>query len=193
MATAQAKFEESLSLFRELNEPWGLSVALNGLGRIAGRLGNREAARSHLNEALSLSQALGDLWSSAASLYLLGEVSYLQRDVDQAVGFFVESLRLNQAVGDKIMIGFTLHNIGKIANLHRDINRAIRLFGAAKSLRGDMTDTASWSLTNHAECEQDIVEVQATMEEGTFELIWKEGQAMSGDAAIEYALVPHHN
>ena len=35
--TAQTNFEKSQSLFRSLNEPWGLSVALCGMGRIAGR------------------------------------------------------------------------------------------------------------------------------------------------------------
>ena len=188
MATAQAKFEESLSLFRELNEPWGLSVALNGLGRIAGRQGDHEAARSHLNEALSLSRTLGDLWSSAASLYLLGEVSHLQKNIEQAAGFFVESLRLNQTVGDKVMIGFTLHSIGRIVNLYGDTHRAVCLFGAAKTLRGDSTYTASWSLTNHVQCEQDIIDIRANVEKASFELAWNEGQTMSIDEAIGYSL-----
>jgi predicted ATPase len=188
VATARAKFEESLSLFRGLNEAWGLSVALSGLGRIAGRKGDHESARLHLEEALLQSRALGDLWSSAASLYLLGEVHYLQKDVDKAAGFFVESLKLNQTVGDKVMIGFTLHNIGRIANLHGDTNRAIRLFGAAKSLRGDMTDTASWSLTTHADCEQDVDALRTMEKKEEFESAWVEGRAMSVDDAILYAM-----
>jgi tetratricopeptide (TPR) repeat protein len=185
---ARAKFEESLSCFRELNEPWGLSVALNGLGRIAGRQGDYDNARPYLEEALSLSRALGDLWSSAASLYLLGEVLFRQKDMEPAKDSFAESLKLNQTVGDKLMIGFALHHVGRIASHHGNTKRAICLFGAAKSLRGDMSDTTSWSLTNHVECEQDIAELRANVEKTSFEQAWKEGQAMSVDEAIDFAL-----
>ena len=188
ISTGRSKFDESLSLFRELDEPWGLSVALNGLGRIAGRQGDYQDARLYLEEALSLSRALGDLWSSAASLYLLGEVLFRQKDMEQARGFFAESLKLNQTVGDKLMIGFAIHHVGRIANYYGNTNRAICLFGAAKSLRGDMSDTTSWSLTNHAECEQDIAKLQANTEKTSFELAWKEGQATNADEAIGYAL-----
>jgi predicted ATPase len=187
-ATAQAKFEESLSLFRGLDEPWGLSVVLNGLGRIAGRQSDYDNACPHLEEALSLSRALGDIWSSATTLYLLGEVAYLQKDMKQAMSRFAESLRMNQIVGDKVLIGFTLHSIGRIVNLQGDLNLAVRLFGAAKPLRGDMMDTTSWSLTNHAMFEKDIASVQLIMERGSFELAWNEVQAMSTEEAIKYAL-----
>jgi non-specific serine/threonine protein kinase len=188
IATARAKFNESMSLFRELNESWGLSVALNGLGRISGRQGDYDDARRYLEEALSLSRALGDLWSSAASLYLLGEVLFRQKDVEHARGFFAESLRLNQTVGDKLMTGFALHHVGRVANHHGNTKRAICLFGAAKLLRGDMSDTTSWSLTNHAECEQDIVDLRANVEKTSFEQAWKEGQAMSAEEVIGLAL-----
>jgi predicted ATPase/transcriptional regulator with XRE-family HTH domain len=187
-ATARAIYEESLSLFRALNEPWGLSVALNGLGRIAGRQGDYDNARPPLEEALSLSRALGDLWSSAASSYLLGEVSYLQQDMELAAGFLAETLRLNQTVGDRLMIGFALHAVGRIANQQGNTKRALCLFAAAKLLRGDMSDTASWSLANHAECEQDIIDIRANVEKASFELAWNEGQTMSIDEAIGYAL-----
>ena len=187
-ATARSKYEESLSLFRALNEPWGLSVALNGLGRIAGRQGDYDNARPPLEEALSLSRALGDLWSSAASSYLLGEVSYLQQRMETAAAFLAETLRLNQTVGDKLMIGFTLHAVGRIANHQGNTKRALHLFSAAKLLRGDMSDTASWSLANHAEYEQDIIDIRANVEKESFELAWHEGQTMSIDEAIGYAL-----
>ena len=188
VATARANFEESLAFFRALDEPWGLSVALCGFGRIAGRQGDYGLAHSHLQEALSLSRILGDLWSSAAALYLQGEVCYLQKDAERAAGYFAESLKLNQTVGDKVMIGFTLHNLGRIANSAGDARRAAHLFGIAKPLRGDMTNTSSWSITDHVVFEQDITNVRAMLEEKPFELAWNMGQAMNVDEAIAYAL-----
>jgi hypothetical protein len=49
----RTNFEKSQTLFRELNESWGLSVALFGLGRIAGSEAEYAIARSHLEESLS--------------------------------------------------------------------------------------------------------------------------------------------
>jgi len=45
-----------------------------------------------------------------------------------------------------------------------------------------------WSLANHAECEQDIIDIRANVEKASFEPAWNEGQAMSIDEAIGYAL-----
>lgn len=184
---AQTDFEESRWLFQGLNEPWGLSVALFGLGRIAGRQEKYIVAQAHLRESLELARILDDPWSVASILYLLGEVSRLENNLDQAIKHYAESLKLNQTVGDKVMIGFTLHNLGKIAQLHGELDKAARLLGAAKTLRGKSTNTTSWSLTDHAQCELYIVTLQTIFENEAFE----QGQAMNIDDAIAYGLTLH--
>jgi len=190
--TARTNFEKSQALFRELNEPWGLAVALFGLGRIAGRQAEYTIARSHLEESLKLSQKLDDPWSNASTLYLLGEVVRLQGDITHAMKLYIESLTLNQVVGDKSMIGFALHNLGKIVQAHGELEKAALLFGAAQSLREDSTNTTSWSLTDHAACEQDIAVLRTKLNDETFKVAWAKGQAMSGDEAISYALTLQH-
>jgi predicted ATPase len=186
--TARTNFEKSQSLFRELNEPWGLAVALFGLGRIAGRQAEYTIARSHLEESLKLSQKLDDPWSNASTLYLLGEVVRLQGEITHAMKLYIESLVLNQVVGDKAMIGFALHNLGKIVQAHGELEKAALLFGAAQSLREDSTNTTSWSLTDHAECERDITILRNLLDDETFRVAWAKGQAMSAEDAIAYAL-----
>ena len=188
IAEVQANFEKSLSLFRELNEPWGLAVALNGLGRIAGHEARYDAARSYLEESLKLSESLKDPWSVATTLYLLGEVARLQENFPAAINHYTQSLILNQTVGDRSMIGFTLHNLGKIARLQNQYHRAAILLGAAEGLRGDPTNTTSWSLTNYAQCEDDIVDLRTAMGEEAFAPTWSKGQAMSADEGIGCAL-----
>lgn len=190
VGTARVNYEKSLSLFRQLNNPWGLAVSLNGLGRIAGRQADYGIAQSHLEESLKLSRALEDRWSVAGTLYMLGEVALLQGDLEQAREPFLQSLVLNQTVGDQAMIGFTLHNLGKIAQLNGQLQQAAQLFGAAQSLRDESASTTSWSLTDHAQCQQDIVSLHRTLGHEAHEPAWIKGQAMSVDEAIEYALAP---
>lgn len=188
VVATQSNFEKSLSLFRELNEPWGLAVALTGLGRIVGREGRYSAARSYLEESLNLSQALKDPWSAATSLYLLGEMARLQQSLQEAMARYTQSLSLNQTVGDRAMIGFTIHNVGKVAYLQDQYHRAAQLFGTAQILREDSTNTTSWSLTDQDQCEQDINDLRTVMGEEAFAAAWAEGQAMSADEAIGFAL-----
>jgi len=173
---------------REVAIAVGYSVALFGLGQIAGRQADYSAAHSYLEESLELCRKLDDPWSIASVLYLLGEVSRLQNDTTQAIKQYSESLTLNQTVGDRAMIGFTLHNMGKIAQLHGGLDRAAHLFGAAKSLREDSALTTSWSLTDHAQCEEDILTLRKTLDNETFEKAWREGQAMNRDEAAAYGL-----
>ena len=187
--TARENFHASLSLFRELNEPWGLSVALHGFGRIASRQGEYITARSHLEESLELSQKLDDPWSAASMLYLLGEVARLQKDTTRASKLYAESLSLNLVVGDKAMIGFAIHNLGKIAESMGELDRAAHLFGAAQALREESTNTTSWSLTDHAQCEGDIESLRKRLGKEAFESAWIKGQTMSMDEGIEYALM----
>ena len=91
------------------------------------------------------------------------------------------------------MIGFTLHNLGKIAQLQNELQQAARLFGAAKKLRGDSINTMSWSLTTHADCEQDIDSLRTKTKKEEFDSAWVEGQAMNGDEAIQFALALPRN
>jgi tetratricopeptide (TPR) repeat protein len=186
--TARSHFGNSHSLFSELNEPWGLSIGLFGLGRIAGRQSDYALACSYLEKSLELSQKLDDPWSNASALYLLGEIARLQSDPARASRFYNESLKLNQIVGDIAMIGFTLHNLGGISRAEGELERAARLFGAAQSLLKDSINTTSWSLTDFAQCEQDIASLRAVLDERIFQSAWAEGQGMSRDDAILFAL-----
>jgi len=135
-----------------------------------------------------LSHKLDDPLSNASTLYLLGEVARLQGDTMHAMKLYIEFLALNQVVGDKAMIGFALHNLGNIVQAHGKLEKAALLFGAAQSLREDSTNTTSWSLTNHAECDRDITALRNRLDKEAFWLAWAKGQAMSGDDAITYVL-----
>jgi tetratricopeptide (TPR) repeat protein len=176
-----------------LDEPWGLSVALYGFGRIVGRQSDYDTARSHLEESLKLSQKLDDPWSLASVFYLLGEIAQRQNDQEHARKLFTKSLTLNQVVGDKAMIGFALHNLGNLASVLGELNRAARLLGAAQPLREDSTNTTSWSLIDQAQCEQDIAKLRRALGDETFKTACATGESMSMDDAIAYAITPLDN
>jgi hypothetical protein len=73
-----------------------------------------------------------------------------------------------------------------IAKAQERGERAVKLMGAAEALRA-----ASSSLRTpqeQIEYERELASLRAGMNEETFELLWAEGQSMSMDQAIDFAM-----
>lgn len=57
---ARSWLEESLALWQKLDDPWGISLPLGHLGRIAYEQGHLEAACQYYEQSLELRRAIGD-------------------------------------------------------------------------------------------------------------------------------------
>jgi predicted ATPase/DNA-binding NarL/FixJ family response regulator len=186
--TARALFEEEVALYQALDDPWGLTTAMSGLGWIAGQQGDYAAARAHVAEALVLRRTKADKWSIAQSLSLLGEVLQQQGELDQASNLYCECLVLAHEVGDKVGMALVFYNLGTLAQLQKQHERAARLFAVAAVLR-KVTGGASYhTLTTPADQERAIASVRSILGEEAFAIRWAEGQVLTLEQAIEYAL-----
>jgi predicted ATPase/DNA-binding CsgD family transcriptional regulator len=97
---AEALYEESLVLYRELGDTAGIAHVLLSLGEIAGRWGNFVAAHSRIEEALALFRAAGDKRGIAKSLTDLADVVSQQGEFARATSLNEESLALFRTLGD---------------------------------------------------------------------------------------------
>jgi hypothetical protein len=69
-------YEQSLALFREIGDTWGIAYALNNLGQVAfAVLHDRTRARALFEESLRLRRALGDSMGIAMSLNNLAHLA----------------------------------------------------------------------------------------------------------------------
>jgi tetratricopeptide (TPR) repeat protein len=100
---ANALFEESLELYREAGDGWGIAEILNNLGLIAGAQGQIDGARVLLEESLKVRRELGDKRGIAMSLFNLGE-GLLDDDFERTEVMIEEGLRLWRALGDKTFV-----------------------------------------------------------------------------------------
>jgi DNA-binding CsgD family transcriptional regulator len=170
-----------------VQDAWGISVALCGLGFVSGQQGDYATARAQLAEALAIWPPKEDMWSKIEALSLLGEVLQRQGEPIQASAVYVECLLLNRDVGDKAHCALVLHHLGSVAKLLGHYDRAVRLFAAAA-----VWDTAIGAifitLVDPAEQEREIAALRALIGEEAFATNWARGQAMTLDQAIEYAL-----
>ena len=88
---AQSLEEQSLELFRELGNRWGICETLTCLGRIRQAQGDLQQARVLLEESLGLARQAGDNNEIAYALQSLGNLALARGDYDQAQALLEES------------------------------------------------------------------------------------------------------
>jgi non-specific serine/threonine protein kinase len=133
---AMASFAaESLACFRDLDDPWGVTVALCSLGLARSEIdADPAAANALLDESLTRARALGDRWSIARAEICLGELARAQGDLARAAALYEESLVYLRQLGRPKQAGHVLYNLGQIAVERGDGQRAAALFAEALEL-----------------------------------------------------------
>jgi tetratricopeptide (TPR) repeat protein len=107
--------QDSLALYRTLEDQRGIAEALTNLGAQALAQGKFEQALPQLQESLNLYRILGDKGGTADALMNLGEVSRYMGDPEAAAACYSESLTLYRELGDLRWIAGALHNLGLTA------------------------------------------------------------------------------
>jgi len=131
---AQALYEESLTIFRELEDEQGIAYSLRGLGWAAHDQGDCAAARALYEESLALFREPGDKQGIADVLWRLGSVARDQRDYGAARALLEESLALFGELGDKQGIAVSLGGLGDLARDQGDYGTARTLFEESLAL-----------------------------------------------------------
>ena len=187
--TAGTLLKESLPLFREVGDRRGLAHVLIGLGDTMVRQGDHEDARVLVEEALVLSRELGYKWMMVVSLYVLGKVARGGGDYGRATEFFKESLIVWQEIdsGMELFLPIRLEALGELAVEQGQPERGACLLGAAESLRLAI-DYSNMGPDDRANYDRGLAAARSKLGEEAFAAAWAEGQVMSMEAAIEYAL-----
>src|SRR5262249_19933195 len=106
---AEARYEESLTLYRELGDRRGVSLCLHGLGWLAiWKRNNFAAARTLLEERLAIAREIGDKKDIAAALANLGDMMCYNGDYRAGVAMLEDGLAIYRQIGHKRGIAFCL-------------------------------------------------------------------------------------
>ncbi|MGH2452862.1 MAG: MerC family mercury resistance protein [Candidatus Methylomirabilales bacterium] len=128
LEAARRLLEESLRLFRQAEDRWGIGWALDNLGMLALSAGEVERARTMLQESLEIFTHLGDRRGAACTLDNLGWTALLERDVAGARRHFEGALAIFQEIGDRRGMGRALGNLANLLRTQGDIRQARALF-----------------------------------------------------------------
>lgn len=126
-AVAQARFEESLAIIREVGDRRGIAGLLIALAILAGDLEDDRTARALNEESLALMRERGDLVGISQNLFNLGYLAQRQGNEEEARRLWEECRAIDLALG--IRAGYVLWALGQLAKDRGDYAEAHRLWG----------------------------------------------------------------
>jgi tetratricopeptide (TPR) repeat protein len=184
--SAQTCLDEASTLYQRLNLKPGSSSLLSAYGQIALARGDFEKARAYLHENARIAHDLGNqqdyLWSRVHLAY----VALREGTINEARQIFVETVRDFQKDGYQIGVIFTLEGMAELYVSVGKPEHAARLLGWAEAVREKLGDIRP--LLEQANVDKIIAASLAKMGEVEFSDAFDEGQGMTLDEAVRYAL-----
>jgi len=143
-----APLEESLALYRELDDRHGLAWVLGMLGHIAISERDFTQAKACFAESLAHYHELGDTGGIAWTLSYIGFLDHICGDDTQAAAHFAESLALFQDIGEARAIAWALHRVGEAAFWQGDGAQAVACHTESLTLYRTLGDEwgCGWAL-----------------------------------------------
>ena len=183
---ALAMMEEGLVIFKELGDQRGIAYSLSVLGHLSLSQGSYGAARPLHEESLTVFKTLGDRLGIARSLFLLAKAASMQGDYSVARSMFEESLTILRELDDKWFIAGCLEELARVAKAQGYFIRALQLFGATDAL---LTPISARVLPDdRTSYDRNVAAIRTQLPAEVYTATWAEGQAMTMEQAIEYAL-----
>jgi hypothetical protein len=183
---ARQLFTEALAMARSVGERHCVAFTLRYFGE-ATSAENESEARAYLVESQHLYRELGDLQGPAFDEYFLGRLECLHGRYTAARPHYCVAVRPFADWMWVEMVVRSLQGLAIVATGQRQPERAARLVGASARLR----DNASVPVSPVEQAELDTAFATARQEfvEAEFAAAWAEGQAMTLEQAVAYALV----
>jgi tetratricopeptide (TPR) repeat protein len=184
-ARARPLADESLEVVEQTGDKGLLAFLLAFCGSIILEEGDHVLARAHLERSLAVSKELGERANQKAHQSLAV--------ADRALGAFTsarahlrEALAISREHGWHRFIPNTLVSVAGLEAEERRAERAARLLGAADGLREALG--VHFSVSESEEYERERAIVAVALGEAAFAVAWGEGQAMTLEEAIAFAL-----
>jgi predicted ATPase/DNA-binding XRE family transcriptional regulator len=180
---------EALGLAEQIGDKRYITEAWEGLGLLAYTQNNHEEAVASYHKMIALGRQTGIPGYVARAFIHLGCLAQKQGDTLAALQHYQQALRSVKHVEYHILVANGLVDIASLAEAPDspiDSLQATRLIGAADALYS--LDDLTFEVDNAAACQQAIAAVRARLADPIHAAAWAEGQAMSLDAAMAYAL-----
>ena len=182
-----ALIEQSLTLFRAHDNTPGIIRALNRLGELARLDGDYDRAGKAYEECIVLCRQSGDRLLEAYQLANLGLVDQHRCNYESAESMIKQGLILIDSLHTKYPVPVYLAILSGPVAARGDPERAACLLGASDSLFKTMGGLGLQP-TDQAEIDRFEAAVRGQLGADAFQSAWGQGQVMSLEQAIAFAL-----
>lgn len=149
LGTAQGEFlaaqnflEQSLSLYQELGDKWGIGASLNALAVSARDRGDYPSAQENFERSLESWRALADRLATARCLHNLANVAKVRGDFERAQAALQEATTIFETAGDRSGAAWSINQQGDIAREEGKFDAAREFYRRALSVFQEVDD--SW-------------------------------------------------
>jgi tetratricopeptide (TPR) repeat protein len=182
---AETALRAALDLRQAAGNKYGVAVVLGMLGEVEKGRGDWAQAVAYSEASLGLQRSMGHSVRIGLQLRRLGFATLGRGDADQARSLFQEALTsLEQP--DIGAVCVCLLGLAGVAARRGDTTRMRRLWVAAEALR--QVDGTPWPPAEQADIERTLATLRSQLDDTTFTRLWAEGQAMTLDEVVNYAL-----
>lgn len=123
-----AAFEESLTIYRRLDDRKGVARALMNLGNLKRRVRELDAAEPMFREALEIYRGLGEAFGHGGALLNLGDLYSARGDREKARSYFEEAREITRRGAARTTYAFSLQYLGTMAIMDGELDRAQELY-----------------------------------------------------------------
>jgi tetratricopeptide (TPR) repeat protein len=186
LEAAIGQCKEGLAILQEVNDKPGIAQGLNNLGELFRASGDYGRARDLYEETLIVCGETGEVIRESMMYANLGFVAYQEGDYERARELTAASMRPMVDIGLKQLVISGLAGLaGSLAKLGEP-KKAARLLGASDGLMAEMGFDHQPS--DLPEILKYTADIKSHLDEATFEAAYAEGQAMTLEQAVAYAL-----
>jgi CHAT domain-containing protein/tetratricopeptide (TPR) repeat protein len=108
------RFEEALTIYREIGDRSSEGETLSNIGQTYDSLGQYEQALDFYQQALPVLQEVGDQDGEALVTYLIGYIYHIWQDFPQALEHYQQALTVAREIGDSSLESAILGNTGVV-------------------------------------------------------------------------------
>jgi predicted ATPase/class 3 adenylate cyclase len=180
-------YDETLKFVRrELNNRGAIAGTLYELGEVAWAQSDLVLAAKQYEESLQIGREIGAQFTIAIALNGLGKVARSLGEYEKAHALHKEALTMLRGTGNRWSTSYVLEAFAALAVLRGDMPHATKLYAAGESFYSHFRFLMSpLERDTH---EQNLERLRTEIARETFEVLWSEGQAMTMEQAIEFAL-----
>jgi predicted ATPase/class 3 adenylate cyclase len=183
LESARSLADAALLAYRELGDNTGIARSLWALGNVLHQQGKLDSANEALDEAIKIFRKLDDRFSLGWAMHTRLLIAIVQGDLSLAWSLTREGLEIFGKSADVSGIVVFLDDAAAVAKVRGDTIRALKIAGAAATQQAASgVLIASVINVNEGRAWQETI---TTPDE---ERAWADGQAMSADEAVAYAL-----